>query len=95
MGRAPDIPPKLPTPWIDAMGNCATPQRHEHVQEPSEPVEPVPDATLGGAADAAAGGGAAALEAGGGGAAAALVEVLGAPAVAVPFCCMAICMNIA
>ena len=76
------------------MGNASIPQRQEHEQEPSAPVEPLPAATLGvgGAADAAAGG-AAADEAGGG--AAAALDAGGAPAVAVPFCCMAIAWNMA
>ena len=84
------MPPKLPIPCCAAMGNSATPHRHEHWQDPEGSVEPVPLATEG---DGGAGAAAAAEEAGGG--AAAVVPDGGAPAVAVPFCCMANDLNIA
>jgi len=36
------MPPKPPRPWT-ATGNAATPQKHEHEQDPSEEVLPVPE----------------------------------------------------
>jgi len=38
----PGRPPKESTPWDAALGNAATPQRHEHWQAPVESKDPDP-----------------------------------------------------
>lgn len=88
-GKAPDMPPKLPMPCWAAIGNCATPQRQEHWQLPDPSVVPVPLAME------VAAGGAAATDVAAGGAAAAAELAGGAAPAAVPFCCIAMAMNIA
>ena len=92
MGSAPESPPIRPIPWMAGDGKAATPQKQEQEHSPLALVVPVPVATEGAAAGGAAAGGGAAVatvEAGGG---ATTVVVEPVPA-AVPFCCMANCVN--
>ena len=80
-------------------GNAAAPHRHEQEHAPEPPVaiiEPMPESIIdevaAGVATAATEGAAEAIADEAGGAAATTDDAIPAPAV--PFCCIAICINI-
>lgn len=95
------MPPNPPIPCTAASGKAATPQRHEHSQEPAEFIVPLPvvrpvaPVAVAGATMVVAAELAAEVAGGGGVAAADELPSAMAAAVPVPFWLMAICWNMA